>query len=107
MVKDHNNFEEDAEIKFIHPCSPTSSIYWPNHDDIWNILFSNILCKIDVPQQSARSGQNQKLLPATLKKIRAKHYEVTKSQNAIYVTILQILFPKIFTERSINKYKSK
>jgi len=60
MVLTVNDCEQDAEVKFMHPCGPTS-FFWPIYEDICHIPYTNILCKIDAPQQSARSGRNYKL----------------------------------------------
>ena len=64
MVLTVNDCEQDAEVKFMHPCGPTTSFFWPIHEDICHIPYTNILCKIDAPQQSARSGRNYKLSPS-------------------------------------------
>ena len=29
MVLKINDCEQDAEVEFIHPCGPTTSVYWP------------------------------------------------------------------------------
>ena len=41
--------EEDAQVKFMHPSSPSRSFQWPHVDDICWVPNDNILCKIEIP----------------------------------------------------------
>ena len=59
MVLEINTEEKDFKIKFFHPCGPAKSFYWPPHDDICWVPFTNFVCKLTSPSTS--SGRTYKI----------------------------------------------
>ena len=52
-----NNCEQDTEVKLMHPCGPTTLVCLPIHEDVCNISYTGILCKVDASHQSAKVGE--------------------------------------------------
>ena len=41
--------EEDVQVKFMHPSSPSRFFQWPHGDDVCWVPNDHILCKVDIP----------------------------------------------------------
>ena len=52
MVLEISNEEKDFQIKFFHPSGPAKNFYWPSHDDICWVPFSNCICQLSTPSTS-------------------------------------------------------
>ena len=53
IITNADKEEEDVQVKFMHPSSPSRSFQWPHADDICWIANEHIWCKIDIPITSS------------------------------------------------------
>ena len=50
IVLSINHAYEDVEVKFMKPAGPSTSFAWPAFDDICNIPYNDVICKVSCPQ---------------------------------------------------------
>jgi len=71
MVLSMSEEHQDADIKFMKPAGPSTSFLWPAFEDICNIPYSDIICKVSCPQMHGR-GRTYRLSPEVVAEVNAK-----------------------------------
>ena len=71
MVLSMSEELQDAEIKFMKHAGPSTSFSWPVFEDICNIPYSDIICKVSCPQMNGR-GRTYRLSPEVVAEVNAK-----------------------------------
>ena len=65
VVEKINEAEEDCRIKCLHPSGPARSFVWPAREDrVW-VVYSHVLCSIDVPTTRSSSGRTYTIADQT------------------------------------------
>ena len=71
IVLSTNNDLEDVQVKFMKPAGPSLCFSWPIYDDICDIPFTDIICKVQCPSTHG-SGCSYQLPNDRLRKVTEK-----------------------------------
>ena len=71
IVLSINEVHKDAEIKFMKPPGPSASFIWPTFEDICNIPYPDITCRIPCPKMHGQ-GRTYTLSPDIMADVNNK-----------------------------------
>ena len=81
LIQELDQELEDAQVKFMHPHGPTTSVYCPTRDDICWVPFSEILCSVQPP--TTYSGRAYIIDPKDIQKIN-QVYQQQQRESVTY-----------------------
>ena len=58
LVEEINIENKDFQVRFMHPCYPSRSYYWPSRNDVCWVPSTNLLLMINVPTTLTRRQYN-------------------------------------------------